>query len=219
MSCNLYNGRASPAAVGDALDRLQPDVVIAQELGPRAAAAIEARLPHGALFPSLDHLGVGIALRHEASVQRVPMARRHGLRARLEPSSWSRLPGPLEVLNVHLTNPLDRPWGSTRVARAAQVRAILARVPADGSALIVLGDLNSTPLWPAFRDLRRSLRDGIAEADRDRRTWAPFPWMPALLRIDHALVHGPIRIMDSRTVRIHGSDHRAIVVDVGQSAA
>ena len=40
--------------------------------------------------------------------------------------------------------------------------------------------------------------------------------MPALLRIDHAFVEG-VEVVDVRAMRVRGSDHRALVIDLGKA--
>jgi endonuclease/exonuclease/phosphatase family metal-dependent hydrolase len=196
------------------LDQLDPDVVAAQELGPNMAETISGRLAHGLLSPALDFQGAGIALKYAAPVASFPMGTRLGLHARLQPDTWPELSSPVELLSVHLTNPLDRPWSTSRRSRRRQLEAILDRIPRDRTPLVAVGDFNATPRWPAYRTLRRGLRDGVAELGRNPRTWAPMPWMPPLLRIDHAFVHGAARIVRSEAVVVRGSDHRGLLIDV-----
>ena len=213
ITCNLYNGRASTDAVHRLIVEAEPDVVAAQELAPNAAEVLASLLPHGKLCPAEDYTGVGVALARPGNVDSFPMAVRDGLRTTLHPADW-KIAAPLEVVNVHLTNPIDPPWRDSREARRRQVDAIVDHVRRGDDPLVVVGDFNSTPIWPAYRRVRSVTRDGVTEAGTRRRTWAPWWWFPAVLRIDHAMVRGGVRVATSSTRLVRGTDHRALIVDV-----
>lgn len=205
MSANLLNGRADPDALAGIIDRLQPDVVAAQELGPNAAEVIAQRLPYGLLHPALDCSGIGLASTDPIQVERHPLPHRDAMLAE----------GDLTVWSVHLANPIGLPPPVRQ--RPAQVAALEEAIDPDRPTLLV-GDLNATPSWPAYRRLTRRMRDGVADwAQRNgrgpARTWGYRPGFRAILRIDHALVsHAVVR--SAQVVEIPGSDHRALVVDV-----
>jgi endonuclease/exonuclease/phosphatase (EEP) superfamily protein YafD len=84
-------------------------------------------------------------------------------------------------------------------------------------ARVVCGDLNATPVWPAYRRLAERLRDVVhhhaaSAGARAPRTWGPWHGAPRLLRIDHVFATGG-RVLDLQTVPVEGSDHSALVVD------
>jgi endonuclease/exonuclease/phosphatase (EEP) superfamily protein YafD len=211
LTANLYNGRARPAALAAVLDATDPDVVAAQELAPGSAEVLAERFPHGLIHPSLDHTGIALAASSPIAVTRRHLPHRDGMQGLLD-LAGGRV---LELWSVHLANPVDSPPPIR--ARRAQVRA-LERAVAGTGPLVVVGDFNATPIWPAYRRLTRGLTDGVAEwADASGRrpapTWGYRAWLPAVLRIDHALMRG-MRVAHASTVRVAGSDHRALVVDV-----
>ncbi len=147
------------------------------------------------------------------------MPYRSGMVATLQPGDWPEFTRPVEVLAIHLTNPIGGlPWTTTR-ARRAQVETIDRRMATSATVRRVLcGDLNATPMWPAYRRLLRHYQDGIGEAEahqgrRPARTWAPLRNGPRLLRIDHVLVSG-LRVVSAETVPLAGSDHLAVVADL-----
>ena len=214
LSCNLFNGKADPAALAAVLAEHRPDVVAAQELSPNAAEVLGEVYPYGLLSPDDQHRGKGISLRHPGTVAEVPMPFRPGMCAELDPSAWPGLGRALRIVNVHLANPLDRPWAETRSVRRDQASSVVQLVGRTNRPLIVVGDFNATPAWPTYRRLIRVLRDGVHDTGSTRRTWGPVAAGPRLLRIDHAFVHGGARVDDSFTVRIKGSDHSGLIVDV-----
>lgn len=214
LSCNLYNGNAEPTALADVLRSTAPDVVAAQELGPNAADVLAHALPYGRLDPALNSTGFGIALRYPADVIPFDMPQRPGLAATLSPVSWPSINYALEIVNVHMANPIERPLGVTRRVRRAQVAAIVGHVARSDQRLVVVGDFNATPIWPAYRRLIRVLRDGVHDTGTTHRTWGPRWWWPRMLRIDHALVRGGVRVTAAQIVGIRGSDHSGLLVDL-----
>ena len=219
ISANLLNGGAAAQAFADLVTALGADVVAVQEIGPEQAAALTRALPYGSVQPARDHTGMGIALRHPGTMRCVPLGNGHASIAVLDPAHWPGAPAAIEVINVHISAPHLRPFWRTVRRRRDQLRRLseyLDAVPRH--ARVLLGDLNATPLWPLYRRLASRLSDAAIEAARRRGvrsapTWGPWPGGPRLARIDHALVHG-VLVEDFQVVRIDGSDHSAIVLDV-----
>lgn len=215
VSANLRNGTADPAAFAALVAALDPDVVAVQELAPEQADRLAAVLPHGKLEPGRDYKGMGIALRQPAPVWRLALPYR---------GAWVAELGPLEVVNVHVLAPHVPPFWPALGIRRRQLRGLLEYFDGDPARRrVLLGDLNATPLWPLYRRLAARLADAAVEAARGngarpRRTWAPWPWVPRLLRIDHALVSG-LGVEAVRTVRVRGSDHDALVLDLRRPGA
>lgn len=244
MSANLRAGGVEPADLRLILEHEAADVVALQELALEQARAIEAiRLyPHGQMDPRQDTCGLGLLSRLPASLRRLPMPRRDawiahiqlsgagagnvaaagagdGAAAGAEPAGIPAASG-LEVINVHITPPHHLPpWRMLR-QRRGQIRALRAHLASAPRTLrVLLGDLNSTPIFPAYRALARLLVDAalLAAARRGGRppgTWGPRPGWPRLLRIDHALVHPAIEVEAARQVDLPGSDHAALLVDL-----
>jgi endonuclease/exonuclease/phosphatase family metal-dependent hydrolase len=218
MTANLWSRRGDPAAFRELLESVQPDVLAVQELGPRQAEAIQAVLPYGRLEPRDDYEGMGIALRHEAAMDAVPLPRRPARIARLGPGVWPGLETPVEIVNVHVLAPhAYPPWRSFQT-RAGQMSALARWLDEHPhGARVVCGDLNATPVWPAYRRLAERLTDVVhaharREGGRPRRTWGPWHGAPRLLRIDHVFASGG-RVLDLRAFEVAGSDHSALAVD------
>ncbi len=213
VTANLLNGRAAIGSLRRMLEREEPDVAVFQELAPAQARIVRRHFAHATLDPRRDYHGMGIAARHPIDVERFEMVHRDGWKGLLRGADWPQLDRDLEVINVHIQNPLMRPWRETLQNRKGQVSDILDYVAAKRTARVVLGDMNSSPAWRSYRRLAAQLQDAAAAAGTARRTWAPVPRMPRLLRIDHAFVEGVVPV-STHTVRIKGSDHSALVVDL-----
>jgi vancomycin resistance protein VanJ len=220
LSANLANGLADEDAFADLVESLEPDVVLVQELTPRQAEAVARVQPFGKLEPALDHKGMGIALRAPGSVRQLHLPYRSAFVAEVP----RRDEEPIEVVNLHLAAPHARPMFQRLQDRRHQLHLVLAHLDATPRQRRVLaGDLNATPLWPAYRRLRARFDDAAVEAARriGRRpgaTWGPWPGSVRLLRIDHVLVRGLVAT-ETRVLPLRGSDHSALLADLAPADA
>lgn len=215
ISANLRHGGADPAALRDLIERENAGIVAVQELGPKLAEMLGELLPHGKLEPTPDGLGLGVALRRPAAVERLTLPVRDARVARLETEDWPELDGRIEILNVHIAAPHTRDW-HRRGGQVTGLEAYLEKVPGPR---VLVGDLNATPSWPVYRRLAARLEDGAATVAKrvgrkPSRTWGPTESAPRLFRIDHVLVDA-VEVHDVRVVPLRGSDHSAVVVDLG----
>jgi endonuclease/exonuclease/phosphatase (EEP) superfamily protein YafD len=215
MTANLWAHKVDVDGFGALVDRIDPDVLAVQELQVPAAAEVMARYRYHGLVAHHDTLGNGIATRYPADISRLPMAYRSGWAARLDPGGWPDLTVPLEVLCVHLGNPVTFPWRRAVDRRRRQLADLLPRIDTGADNLVVVGDFNATPRWPLYRALAEQLGDGAVESGSPAATWSWHGIGPPLLRIDHALTRG-VTTLRSQTHRIPGSDHRALVVEVAE---
>jgi len=221
VTANLWNGGADPAAFARLVQEVGADVVAVQELTAAQAEALSAVLPFGQLEPASDYRGMGVALRRPGTVWRLPFPRCGAWIAELPVDGADG--GTIEVLNVRLVAPHVQPTWRTLACRRSQLRALEAYVDANPRPhRALVGDLNSTPLWPLYRRLARRFRDAAVEAarrngHRPARTWGPWPGAPRLLRIDHVLIAG-LATEGARVLHLPGSDHSALVVDLALPA-
>jgi endonuclease/exonuclease/phosphatase (EEP) superfamily protein YafD len=212
VSANLARGR-EPAESFAALARaVDADVVAVQELARAQAEALARVFPFGALHVHPNRMG--IALRMPGLVRQVPLPGRSAYVATVHLNSGAVV----DVMNVHILAPhAGLPW-RTATMRHRQVRGIEAYLRQSGRGpLILVGDLNSTPMWPAYRRLSKVLTDGATTVARSRgcfprRTWGLW-YGPKLLRIDHALVRA-VSVENVEVRRLTRSDHSAVIVDV-----
>ncbi|MGA7270563.1 MAG: endonuclease/exonuclease/phosphatase family protein [Acidimicrobiia bacterium] len=212
LTANLLGDRSSPLALARLLEENSPDVVAVQELAPSNAAVIRSLYPAGTLRPALGTDGMGLVSRLPIEVRRLPLPRRSALLARVTLPDGSTV----EVWNAHLANPIGMP--PPVGIRRAQVRLLCDALDRVRAPLVLVGDLNASPRWPAYKRLRTRLADGVADWAEDTRTrpprtWSYRPGLPRLLRIDHALVRA-MSVEDVRLLSVSGSDHGALVVDL-----
>ena len=108
---------------------------------------------------SLDFEGRALVSVRPMQTEPFDLAFRGGYRGSLELEG-----SPIDVLSVHLANPLD---GLTGIrARRAQLDGLEPQIATMRRGVLV-GDMNATPSWPAYRRLASRLTDGVADwADR-----------------------------------------------------
>ncbi len=219
MTANLWADRVDAAGFAEQVEHFDPDVVCTQELNHAAADRLGDLYSFGELNPAHDFTGMGIALNRPAKVTRLELPHKDGLVAVLEPPDWPTLQAPLEIVNLHFAAPGPRQPVQARAARRGQLAAFNAYLEsAPDHPRMVIGDMNSTPLWPLYRRLSARFEDAARTTAKrfgrlPRRTWGPTSGSPRLLRIDHVFVDRVV-VSDLWIVPVPGSDHSAIMVDV-----
>ena len=218
FSANLLHGAADIEALLDSLRTLRVDIAAFQESTRPHAEAIASVLPHGGLGPCGDR-SLALALKHPAEISPVTQAGRNAEFARLDPEHWPGVHSPIEIITTHIRAPhLWPPW-RTFPQRRVQVNGLAAHIDATPTQpRLLIGDLNATPGWPAYRRLSGLLEDAAQQvASRNQRqpeaTWSPRLSGSRLLRIDHALVGG-LAVHDFSVVPVAGSDHAGILIEV-----
>jgi endonuclease/exonuclease/phosphatase family metal-dependent hydrolase len=213
MSINLLVDRADPDDLRRVIAAVDPDVLCVQELGDKTATVVADMFNHGHLDPQKDFFGLGIGARHRVEIERLDLAERGGWVARLVPDEWRELTEPLDVFNIHLINPINLPWKTSRNTRRSQIERVTSLVEERDAASVVIGDMNATPLWPEYKLLSKMGLDAARATGTDKRTWSHFLSGPRLLRIDHAFVAG-VRPITTSIERVRATDHRGLIVDV-----
>ena len=215
MTANLLHDRGDPEAFRELIRSATPDIVVTQELAPRCADVLREVYPYHHLRPARGFAGRGIASRLPAEFGDIAMPIRDATWALVAVDSQL-----MRLVGMHLVNPVEFPqWRSVR-RRSQQLEALFEWTDAsdDDVPLIVAGDMNASPRWPAYRRMSHRWEDLVVDATRNagRRpqpTWGWRPGWPRMLRIDHVFGVG-VRATDARVEPIPGSDHHAVIVDV-----
>jgi len=206
ISANLASGRADAWSFAKLARALDADVVAVQELATVQAEALASVLPFGRLEVRPYRMGIG--LRQPGRVQRIALAGRDAYAGEVTANASEEI---ITVVNAHIIAPhMGPPW-KIAALRRRQICGLETYLRSASRPLVLVGDLNSTPLWPAYRRLSTTLTDAAVETAR-LRTWG-LRYGPRLFRIDHVLVAGVI-VEEVQVLPIAGSNHYAVVVDV-----
>jgi endonuclease/exonuclease/phosphatase (EEP) superfamily protein YafD len=119
----------------------------------------------------------------------------------------------LAIVGVHPSSPSPNGPRNSRL-RNRQLDDIAAGLGRVDQPVIVLGDFNTTPWSPHFRDLvdETGLRNA-ADGQGWIGTWPSWFW-PARIPIDHVLLRGPLGVASFRRGPFIGSDHFPVLADL-----
>lgn len=185
------------------------DVISVQEVGPEWACALDEGL-HGhypfAHVESRDNCyGIALFSRHPfQSVRTITVRGAPFIEALVHVDDST-----VRLLAVHATSPIS--YGHFR-RRNEQLSRLGEYLATSDTATILVGDLNTVPWDRAF--MRFCSRSGLrSTTPAMQRTW-PAVGPVAVIPIDHVLVSPGIRPVALKTVRVVGSDHRALIADL-----
>jgi endonuclease/exonuclease/phosphatase (EEP) superfamily protein YafD len=214
MTANLMLGQAAPSRVVELAVAEAVDVVVLQEVDDRAlsrmrAAGLEDAFAYSAGAPAAGAAGTVVFARR-------PL--RHVTPLDTGFGGYRLSVGGVTLLAVHPRPPTGdvQDW-------VADHRAI-RRAAADGDEpTMIVGDLNATTDHRVLRELAgRGFRDAATAA---RAQWQPT-WpadgevrlfgvpVPPLLALDHVLVSDGLHPVVTESIRLEGTDHRALVAEV-----
>lgn len=124
----------------------------------------------------------------------------------------------IRFICVHTTSPKSgsfSQWGRA----LDEISGWSAQHASDGTAYVLLGDFNATSSQKHFQ---RILNPGFRDAARVTKSGMQFTWpvngpLPSLATIDHILVNSGVHVGDATTVKIKGTDHKAVLAVVEPS--
>ena len=191
-----------------------PDIVLIQEATPEICEQIKdlsVHYPHRISNPKMGAYGMAL-------YSKIPM--QHHEKAFIGHSTneyttvafqTAEKQIPFTLVEFHACSPLgETGLGGMRRYELSRISNIMAGLPDMHKMLI--GDLNTTPYSPYFKDLEKisGLRNSM-EGSNFYGTWPNF--LPALLRIpiDHLLVSHKIEVLERQVCPDWGSDHLPVI--------
>ena len=215
MTLNMRYGEADARSLTETATA-DADVLMLQELTPEAVerlseAGMDQAFPFHALDARPHSAGVGIYSRLPLTgITRVPGFNLAMVRARV------RVPGTVRdtsLLTVHLDAPWPRPiagWHHDYSRFPDTLNDLAAQ--ASSAPIVVGGDFNATIDMLPFRELlTNGYRDAAEQAGAGRELTFPADRKyPPLMGIDHFLTRD-CDTLSTRTVKVPGSDHMAVL--------
>lgn len=180
------------------LAQIDADVVVLQELNPRAAAKLEHwhDYPYRSIHAQEGPFGIAILSRFplENTEMHEPAGHTPQIRTYL---TWGN--APLALSAIHPMPPISPEY---HLRRSALFTNEASWATASGLPAIIAGDFNASPWSSAMRPLFGA---GLRRATTLLPTWpSVFPVIP----IDQIIVSGHWRLVDSGVGPDFGSDHR-----------
>jgi endonuclease/exonuclease/phosphatase (EEP) superfamily protein YafD len=219
MTSNLMMGRATPASLMKAIVHEDVDVLVVEELGYYQYLELQKRgiseaLPHHSQQSVKWLQGTVVFSRYPLSGETVLDLPLDGQRVTVS------TPGaPLTLLAVHSR----RAHGGGSDGWVVDHSTILAAARAAKGAVVIAGDFNASHDHAPIRRLEGAGYYDTADLvgagwqptwPSDRKVTLLLIPIPPLFRIDHVLVDAKVRVSDSRTRMIEGTDHRAVVAEL-----
>lgn len=223
LMSNMLYSNTQTQALGQLIQSSQPDLIILEELHPehvRFMQSLQASYPYSLHDTFQPAFGLGLW-------SKVPLEQieevflgpgdlpQHAPKG--APSIYARLKlgrQPLDVLAVHPYPPIS---AVSFDLRNRQYKAFSQFLSSKSGSKILIGDLNTTPWSPYYRQLERDT--GLRNARLGfglQTSWPNF--MPYLLRIpiDHALVSSDLKILHFQAGPDLGSDHLPIALTISR---
>ena len=217
MSANVLSSNTQTDAFEGLIRADPPDVLAVLEVNGRWAMALNNLVdiyPHRVPLPRADNFGLMVLSRKP--IEMVPVRLDDETdSAGATPSIEIRVPlgaSTVRVLTTHPVPPVGTDNWRLRNEQLAQVARFAQRSTAP---LVVMGDLNTPPWSPAFRDLidQSELSDARMRGNGWSTTWnARRFWMRT--PIDYVLTSPELTAVSYRTQRIPGSDHLAVRANI-----
>ncbi|MEZ7006678.1 endonuclease/exonuclease/phosphatase family protein [Streptomyces sp. AD55] len=211
LTSNVEFGRGTSALIAT-VRRERPDLVFVQECDPGCEAALRKGLgddyPHRSAVPGGGSEGSVILGAH-------PLTAAPGVPATMGmPAAVADVRG--HAVRLRLAHPMPPLPGQVSLWRT-ELGALRDAVAGDGRGPAILaGDFNASQDHAAFRRLLDTgLTDAARLAGADRAPSWPSRSTPAFgAQIDHVLVSEHFTAHRARFLRLAGTDHRALVVDL-----
>lgn len=189
--------------------RSQPDIIAVQEVNAawnEALGTLAAEYPHRLAAIREDNFGILLLSKkplHDAQILDLADMGAPALRAGVALGNHT-----VQLLTTHTFPP--GPRGA--VPRNRQLQAAADALNALPDPRLLIGDLNTTPWSPAYRQLVRAT--GLRNSAAGRGVQPTWPTMLPVLRIpiDHCLVSSELVVLEHTVGPDIGSDHYPLLV-------
>jgi endonuclease/exonuclease/phosphatase (EEP) superfamily protein YafD len=212
MLINVNTESGNPALVAKTLSESSPQILVLEEINSRWLIELDEALrafPHSCVSPREDNFGIGLFCKFplsDATVVEIGEAQVPSIIATVKIGTTT-----LRVVATHPPPPAGRRYSRWR---NSQLAMIPDHIPHDGSATLVLGDLNVSPWSHHFKQLL--MRTGLRDSSKGRGVQPTWPaGNPVLsIPIDHCLHSDEVKILRKHVGPNVGSDHYPVIVDI-----
>ena len=200
--------------VRDEINRLDPDVVVMEEVTPewyRALAPVRERYPY--VVETLDRTSLGVMIMSRLPLEETELIDFNDGRL---PSLVTELQAEGKPITLIATHPLS-PRNKTKFRlRNKQLYAIARAFHERNDPLIMVGDLNITSFSPVFKKFIEQIdlydsRKGFGV----QPSWPGHTWLIARITLDHCLLSDDLQVKQRKLGNYVGSDHLPVYVEIG----
>lgn len=241
LTLNVHASYDDPEPLAELLAGWRPDVVSLQEVSSQFAEAMQEAI--GDDYPFSFAAGLETEHAGSATWSRLPLGGAVEIRLSDDGNILHRVrvstaAADVWIYNVHLSNPTGQDNGQGRLLalrrfsgdrRDPELDRLIDQTSSLGEPFVLTGDFNTAAGSRAYRRLPDGWRDAFAEAGRGFGHTYPAPaheqegddWLKIpfpLLRIDYILTSPELRPRRAWTAEVLGSDHFAVIADIGLPA-
>jgi endonuclease/exonuclease/phosphatase (EEP) superfamily protein YafD len=212
---NVLSSNRRADLVTDFIRQADPDVIVMGEVTGRwmsQTQSLAQTYPYVEACPREDNFGIALFSKRpfiRSGIAQVGDAGVPSVYAELEVDGR-----PVFFMGTHPISPASPGNSRYRDTQLGEIPAFLKK--ATSSPIVLLGDLNVTPWYRAFRTLVRE--SGLKDTAKGRGvqcSWPAFPHMFHMrIPLDHCLVSPEIGVVDRRLGPGIGSDHFPLIVDL-----
>lgn len=218
LSHNMYYDNWSSKEYADFVHKQNADVIFLQELTERVLYRMEdyapfRDYPYSFVEPLNSPVGIGIYSKYPILSKELVGQPNYPDNGFLQMHAIIDVNGrQVSLWNAHVNAPVDPPFSDWK----NDLSLLQQRLHADNTDVIAAGDFNATF---QHKSLRKLVSKGYREGFRDRGKWYELTWpvgkqhhipLDGVLRLDHVLTRGKLRIVDIETLPPYGSDHKAV---------
>lgn len=224
LTYNLFFKNKNPDVILNQIKETDPDVLIVQELTPAWVGILSKSLgqiyPYKKIYADKGTHGIGVYSKYKLSNDTLllndskkPFAQIVDVRV---------LNKKIQIINTHTASPaaaVEHPENflslfstnySLREIQFDKIELALKKDPSD--ACILIGDLNTTPYEPIYRDLRTAWVDVFTEVgEGPNKTFPNTGRSKPFLTLDYILIKGAIAPVSAKVLNSGSSDHLGLV--------
>ena len=194
---NVHTANTRHEEVRQLVEQVDPDVAVFEEVDVswvHGLAGLLVRYPHNVFCTRPDNFGIGLVSRRpfrKTDLAQLGMAGVPSVYVELDLGEGRTL----HVVGTHPLPPVDAEYWALRNDQLDCVAQYVARLKGP---VLLLGDLNTPPWSPFFRQFTR--QSGLRDCSRGRGLNTTWPTFFGLMRIpiDHAMVSPGVVVLSER---------------------
>ncbi len=213
MSVNVNTANTRNEDLVAQIASADPDILLLMEVNDKWIAALERIreiYPHSTIYPQEDNFGIALFSKNEPVSSKVSFYGQYRIPYTMTKISLGG--SELTILGVHTLPPVSAGNSSDRNLMLQKIAEFAKNTD---SHIVVMGDLNITP-WS--KHLKKLLFNSkLRNSQKGFGIQPTWPVQNIFLRIpiDHCLASEGIAVFSRKTGTAFGSDHFAIILEIG----
>lgn len=211
MLMNLYAGNDDSEAVLNAVKKVNPDLLLLEEVTPEWAeklAELDETYPYRIAEPRSDNFGIMLLSKYPLLEGVVVEIGNSGVPSIIVDVLTPA--GTITLVGTHPLPPIGKEYASRRNSQLQELAAVVRN---QKKPVLLMGDLNTSPWSPHFQRMLRDaqLHDSMKGYGFQPSWTSPIKFLK--IPLDHLLYTDGIVVRDRMIGGKIGSDHRPVILD------